>query len=237
MKVLIACEESQAICMAFRDIGIEAYSNDLLDCSGGHPEWHLKMDCFDAIKMEDWDLMIAHPPCTFLAGSSVGWLSHPDDSHLPFDERRPHPKFPNRRQDMYDSIQFIKDLYNADVPRIAIENPVGLLSSYWKKPSQIIQPYEFGDEATKTTCLWLKNLPELIPTKRVYEGERTVYKSGKSHPRWYAEALVVAKTKEERQTLRSKTFPGIANAIATQWGKYIQTYGTHGDKNNFLDEL
>lgn len=220
MLVLIACEESQTICKAFRKNGHEAYSNDILPPTGGHPEWHLQMDCFEAIALKKWDLMIAHPPRTFLAGSAVQWLSNPEDKDLPFEQRRPHPKYPNRRKDMQESIEFVKKLWEADIPRICIENPVGLLSSKFRKPSQIIQPWMFGDEATKTTCLWLKNLPELQPTKIVGKGERTVFASGKSHPKWYADALASARTKEERQSLRSKTFQGIADAIASQWGKY-----------------
>ena len=208
MRVLIACEESQATTKAF--------SCDLLPCSGGHPEWHYQQDVFEVIN-EGWDLMVAHPPYTYLTGSGVQWLSHPGDKHLPFEERRPNPKYPNRRNDMLESVKFVKALYDADIKHIAIENPVGLLSSRWRKPDQIVQPYMFGDEATKTTCLWLKNLPKLIPTNVVGKGERTVFTSGKSHPKWYADALKNAKTKEERQTLRSKTFEGMANAFANQW--------------------
>ena len=217
MRVLIACEESQTVCKAFRAKGHEAYSCDILPCSGGHPEWHYQCDIFEVIN-KGWDLMVAHPPCTFLTGSGVQWLSHPEDKALPFEERRPHPKYPNRRNDMLDSVEFVKALYNADIKHIAIENPVGLLSSRWRKPDQIVQPYMFGDEATKTTCLWLKNLPLLLPTNIVGKGERTVFASGKSHPKWYADALKNAKTKEERQTLRSKTFEGMAQAFAEQWG-------------------
>jgi hypothetical protein len=220
MRILIACEESQTVTKAFRKLGHEAYSCDLLPCSGGHPEWHYQCDIFEVINL-GWDLMIAHPPCTFLAGSAVQWLSHPEDKDLPFDERRPHPKYPNRREDMLKSVEFVKALYNAPIKHIAIENPVGLLSSRFRKPDQIIQPYMFGDEATKTTCLWLKNLPLLTPTNIVGKGERTVFESGKSHPKWYADALKNAKTKEERQTLRSKTFPGIADALAKQYSDYI----------------
>jgi hypothetical protein len=218
MKILVGCEESQTICKAFRALGHDAFSCDLLPESGGHPEWHLQMDIFEAIKMKDWDLLVAHPPCTFLAGSAVQWLSHPEDKELPFEDRRPHPKYPTRRQDMLDSVDFVKALYNCSIPRVAIENPVGLLSSKFRKPDQIIQPYMFGDEATKTTCLWLRNVPNLKPTHIVGKGDRVTYKSGKSHPKWYADALANAKTKQERQTLRSKTFQGIANAIADQWG-------------------
>ena len=163
MKVLIACEESQAVCIEFRKLGHEAYSCDILPCSGGHPEWHIQGDVLEQLD-KGWDLMIAHPPCTFLSGSSVQWLSHPEDNDLEFEKRRPHPKYPNRRQDMIDSIEFVKKLYNSPINHIAIENPVGLLSSRWRKPDQIIQPYMFGDEATKTTCLWLKNLSALLPT-------------------------------------------------------------------------
>ena len=217
MRVLIACEESQTVCKAFRALGHEAYSCDLQPCSGGHPEWHYQQDVFEVIDM-GWDMMIAHPPCTYLSGSGVQWLSNPEDKTLPFEERRPHPKYPNRRQDMLDSVEFVKALYNADIKNIAIENPIGLLSSRWRKPDQIIQPYMFGDEATKTTCLWLKGLPLLSPTNIVGKGERTFFASGKSHPKWYADALKNAKSKEERQALRSKTFQGIANAMADQWG-------------------
>lgn len=216
-RILIACEESQATTKAFRKLGHEAFSCDLLPCSGGHPEWHYQCDVFEVIN-QGWDLMVSHPPCTFLAGSGAQWLSNPEDKALPFEERRPHPKYPNRRQDMLDSVGFVKALYNADIKHIAIENPVGLLSSRWRKPDQIVQPYMFGDEATKTTCLWLKNLPLLLPTNIVGKGERTVFASGKSHPKWYADALKNAKTKEERQTLRSKTFEGMAQAFAEQWG-------------------
>ena len=122
---------------------------------------------------------------------------------------------------MLDSVEFVKKIYNQNIPHIAIENPVGLLSSRWRKPDQIIQPYQFGDEATKTTCLWTKNLPKLTPTNIVGKGERVVFSSGKSHPKWYNDALLSAKTDEERRTLRSKTFPGIAKAIAEQYANYI----------------
>ena len=216
-RILIACEESQATTKAFRKLGHEAFSCDLLPCSGGHPEWHYQCDIFEVIN-KGWDLMVAHPPCTFLTCSGVQWLSNPEDKALPFEERRPHPKYPNRRNDMLDSVEFVKALYEADIKHIAIENPVGLLSSRWRKPDQIVQPYMFGDEATKTTCLWLKNLPLLLPTNIVGKGERTIFASGKSHPKWYADALKNAKTKEERQTLRSKTFEGMAQAFAEQWG-------------------
>lgn len=215
-KILIACEESQTTTKEFRKLGFEAFSCDILPCSGGHPEWHIQGNVLEILN-DGWDLMIAHPPCTFLSSSGVQWLSHPEDKDLPFEERRPHPKYPNRKNDMLDSIEFVKILYNSPIKHIAIENPIGLLSTRWKKPEQIVQPYMFGDEATKSTCLWLKNLPLLIPTNIVGKGEKIIYKSGKSHPKWYAEILSKAKTKEERQTLRGKTFPGMAKAFAEQW--------------------
>lgn len=221
--ILVGCEESQAITIALRKLGHEAFSCDLLPCSGGHPEWHYQQDIFEVIKLKKWDMMIAHPPCTFLTNSAVQWLSHPEDKHLPFEQRRPHPKYPNRRQDMLESVEFVKALYNCKIPLVVIENPMGLLSTRFRKPDQIIQPWMFGDEATKTTCLWLKGLPLLIPTKIVGKGERTIFKSGKSHPKWYADALATAKTPAERRTLRSKTFQGIADAIALQWGEYVVT--------------
>ncbi len=217
MKVLIACEESQTVCKAFMDRGHEAYSCDLQECSGDHPEWHFKADVFEVIKMKEWELMIAHPPCTFLSVSGAKWYYHPEDKELPIEQRRPHPKYPNRAQDREEAFQFFMQIAEANIPKIAIENPVGIISTRWRKPSQVVQPWMFGDEATKTTCLWLKGLPKLKPSLIVGKGERTVFASGKSHPKWYAEALA-AKTKEERQRLRSKTFPGMAWAMANQWG-------------------
>ena len=223
MKVLIACEESQAVCKEFRLLGHEAYSCDLLPCSGGHPEWHIQGDVFKILS-DGWDLMIAHPPCTYLAVSGARWYYHPDDKDLTVEHRRPHPMYPNRMNDMMDSVEFVKAIYNSNVDKIAIENPIGMLSTRWMKPTQIIQPWMFGDEATKTTCLWLKNLDELKPTNIVSKGERFEWidsKTGKkkSQPMWYYKALSEAKTKQERQTLRSKTFKGIAKAMAEQWGK------------------
>lgn len=220
LKVLLACEESQSVTKEFRKLGHEAYSCDILPCSGGHPEWHLQQDVTDLLKQK-WDLVIAFPPCTFIAGSGVQWLSHPDDRALPFEKRRPHPKYPNRRNDMEKGVEFFMMFANADCERVAIENPIGLMSSRYRKPNQIIQPYMFGDEATKSTCLWLKALPALMPTNIVSKGDRVRFKSGKSHPKWYADALRNTKSKEERQRIRSKTFPGIAKAMATQWSEYI----------------
>jgi site-specific DNA-cytosine methylase len=216
MKILIACEESQAVCTEFRKLGHEAFSCDILPASGNNPEWHIQKDVFEVIN-EGWDIMIAFPPCTYLSVSGAQWYYHPDDKHLPNNERRPHPKYPNRTNDQADAADFFIKLYNSNIPKVCIENPVGIMSSKFRKPDQVIQPWMFGDEATKTTCLWLKNLPQLLPSEIVSKGERTIFKSGKSHPKWYADALAKAKTPEERRNLRSKTFPGIAKAMAIQW--------------------
>lgn len=218
MRVLVACEESQAVTKAFRKLGHEAYSCDIQECSGGHPEWHYQQDVFEVID-KGWDLMIAHPPCTYLTVTGNKWFYHPDDKELDVKLRRPHPRFPNRAEQREEALEFFIKLMECPIERICIENPVGIISSRYRKPNQIIQPWMFGDEASKTTCLWLKNLDLLESTNIVGKGERTYYKSGKSHATWYADALKNAKTSAERSTLRSKTFEGIANAMAEQWGK------------------
>jgi len=225
-KILIACEESQAITKEFRALGYEAFSCDLLPCSGGHPEWHIQGDVFQIIN-DGWDLMIAHPPCTFLSASGSGWLYHPDDKNLPTQGRRPHPKYPNRIQDRDEAVEFVKKIYESDIPYIAIENPIGMLSSQWRKPDQIVQPWMFGDEANKSTCFWLKGLPLLMPTDVVGKGDFFEWVDGKSgklkrQPMWYYKALSEAKTPEQRRTLRSKTFQGMAKAIAYQWSQVLK---------------
>ena len=194
------------MCKEFRALGHEAYSADILPCSGGHPEWHIQGDVTKILN-DGWDLMIAHPPCTYLAVSGNRWLYNKDGS-----------KNEERWEKRSEALDFVRTLLEAPIERIALENPVSVISSQIRKPEQIIQPYMFGDEATKTTCLWLKNLPLLYPTDLVGKGERVVFKSGKSHPKWYAEALAKSKTPEERRTLRSKTVVGIAKAMADQWG-------------------
>ena len=236
LNILIACEESQAVCQAFRKLGHNAYSCDLLACSGEHPEWHFNHDVTEVLNKTNlilqngkkasvkgtWDLMIGHPPCTYLAVSGARWYYHPDDKNLPVEKRRPHPKYPNRAKDREDGVIFFMLLANARIKRIAIENPVGIMSNRWRKPDQKIQPYEFGDPYSKGTCLWLKNLWTLHPSKETEDhGEKIFFKSGKSQPKWYSEALSKAKTPEERRTLRSKTFPGIARAMAEQWSIQI----------------
>lgn len=241
LNILVACEESQAVCRAFRHLGHNAFSCDLFDCSGTmfgtdnaepHPEWHFNHDVTTVLNKTDlrlqngeiasidgeWDLMIGHPPCTFLAVSGAKWMYHPADKDKPIEERRPHPNFPTRRQDQEDGANFFLFLAKTNVKRIAIENPVGVMSSRWRKPDQNIQPYMFGDPYSKNTCLWLKNLRPLHPSKETDDhGERIYFGSGKSQPKWYSDGLTKTKTKEDRQKWRSKTFPGIARAFAEQW--------------------
>lgn len=233
MKIIVACEESQTVTKELRLLGHEAYSCDILPCSGGHPEWHFNQDIFKIIyanggqlqngsnvdRRKKWDMMIAHPPCTFLAVSGARWYYHPDDSPLPTHQRRPHPRFPNRANDREEAINFFIRLLEAPIDKIAVENPVGIISTRYRKPDQTVHPWMFGDEASKTTCLWLKNLPLLKPTSIVGKGERVILKSGKSLPKWYSDALTKAKSPSERRTLRSKTFKGMAKAMAQQWTK------------------
>jgi len=256
-KVLIGCEESQAVCIEFRKLGIDAYSCDLKECSGGHPEWHLKMDVFKAInrgllKLENndevfidkWDMLIAFPDCTYITVSANTWY-------------RDQPKRKSgvlvgeeRESARNNALQFVCDLLNCGIPRISIENPVGVIGTRIFKhidgqykvfptstigglePSQIIQPFYFGDNAKKTTCLWLINLPLLVHVDKdnlfeqathVDAGEFWEFKSkkgiDKKFSKWYVDALNL--NPKDRATARSKTFPGIAKAMAEQWGKII----------------
>lgn len=235
LNVLVACEESQRVCTEFRRLGHNAFSCDILKCSGGHPEWHFNQDVLEVIKNKggkletgkeyfiegNWDLMVAHPPCTYLAVSGAKWFYHPDDKNLPIEQRRPHPNFPNRAQDREKAAKFFMELANADIEHIAIENPVGVMNTRFRKPDQIVQPYFFGDAASKTTCLWLKNLPLLKPTNIVDKGEYIKFKSGKKIPKWYSDGLTKTKSAEERRIWRSKTFPGFAKAIAEQWSEVL----------------
>lgn len=234
-NILIACEESQRVCTEFRKLGFNAYSCDILPCSGGHPEWHFKQDVLQVIKNKggiletgkeyfiegEWDLMVAHPPCTFLAVSGAKWFYHPDDKDLPIDQRRPHPNFPNRAKEREDAAKFFMKLAKANIKHIAIENPVGIMNTRFRKPNQIVQPWQFGDSASKKTCLWLKNLPPLEPTNIVDPGEYIEFGSGRRLAKWYSDGLTKTKTPEERRIWRSKTFPGFAKAIAEQWGAYL----------------
>lgn len=200
MRVLVACEYSGTVRDAFLAKGHDAVSCDLLDTDVPGP--HYKGDVRDIIN-NGWDLMIAHPPCTFLTVAGARWFYHPDDKHLPTSQRRPHPKYPTRRQDQLDAIEFVKFLMSASIEKIALENPVGVLSTQYKKPSQIIQPWQFGHGVTKATCLWLKNLPLLTPTEIVSGRVAECHNLPPSKDRW---------------KLRSKTYEGIAKAMAEQWG-------------------
>ena len=215
-KILIACEESQAITKEFRALGYEAYSCDLLPASGGHPEWHIQGDAFKEAYSGKYDLMVAHPPCTYLAVSGNRWLYNKDGS-----------RNEERYQSQAEALDFVRDLMTAPIKHIAIENPISVISSQIRKPNQIVQPWQFGDKAQKSTCLWLKNLPLLEPTNIVEKGEFKEWvckKTGKNKKQalWYYEALQKAKTPAERRTLRSKTFKGMAEAISEQWGGIFQ---------------
>lgn len=224
-KVLIACEESQVVTVEFRNRGVEAYSCDIIDCSGGHLEWHIKEDVIpllngnckfttcDNVEHEidgEWDMIIAHPPCTFLTVTGNRW----------FNEERYGDKARLRKINRKEAIAFFMEFVNASCNYIAIENPVGIMSTEYKKPEQIIQPYMFGDPFEKKTCLWLKNLPLLKEVNPVKPPERKKFKSGKTMPAWYADAFKLPK--EERSRLRSKTFPGLAKAMAEQWIPIIE---------------
>lgn len=221
MKVLVACEESQRVTIELRKLGNEAYSCDLLDCSGNHPEWHIKKDvtlllngnCIfstvDGVEHEisgKWDMIIAFPPCTYLTVTGNRWFNY----------EKYGDKAIQRMLDRNDAIKFFMTIANADCDKIAIENPVGVMSTKWRKPDQIIEPFEYGDAYEKCTCLWLKGLPKLVPTKIVEIPDRIKFKSGKTMAKWYLEAGNL--TKEQRALVRSKTFPGIAKAMADQWG-------------------
>ena len=198
MRVLVACEESQAVTIELRKLGHEAYSCDIEPCSGGHPEWHLQQDVLPLLK-EKWDMIIAFPPCTHLAVSGAAWFKE---------------KIADGRQQQ--GIDFFMEFANCDCKKVVIENPIGIMSTNWRKPNQIIQPYQFGEPFEKKTCLWLKGLNELIPTNIIDPPQRVKYESGKSMPKWYADAWKLPP--KERARLRSKTFPSIAKAMAEQWG-------------------
>lgn len=195
MRVLIGCEYSGTVRRAFRELGHDAWSCDLLPADDGS-EFHIQGDVLPLLK-QTWDLAIFHPPCTDLAVSGAKHFA---------------AKRADGRQQR--SIDFFMRLADADIPRTAIENPVSIMSTVWRKPDQIIQPWMFGHEATKTTCLWLKNLPQLVPTNIVDKGARHVTKSGKSLPAWYN-----LPPSPDRWKIRSATFEGIGKAMAEQWSK------------------
>lgn len=247
MNVLIGCEESQAVCNEFRKLGHNAYSCDLQKCSGGHPEWHFNCDIFSVIdnhggitqdgnfvRVDGWNLFIVHPPCTYLAVSGARWLYNKDGSLNV-----------ERWRERKEAIEFVMKLASVDIEMIAIENPIGALSTNWMKPTQIINPWQFGDLAKKTTCLWLKNLKPLVPIidEEPSDLEYT-YSSGKKLPKWVSDAVIQSEKEAQqwvkengidistregkklrkeyldnaRRRLRSKTFPSIAKAMAETWG-------------------
>lgn len=223
MLILIACEESQSVCKAFRLLGHEAYSCDIQDCSGGHPEWHLKgsiWDYIDGTKLaitgyRQWEMLIGHPPCTYLSGAGNDWFNKDkyNDAVLRWFLR-------------YEAVEFFMKMLSAPIKRIALENPIGYINGLYP-PSQIIQPYYFGDSHKKRTCLWLKNLSPLIHVKEtdmfntgthvnvepIYQFER---KDGSVRNVYFTDSIA-GNTKDSKK-LRSKTFKGIADAMANQWG-------------------
>lgn len=184
MRILIACEESQAVAKAFREQGREAFSCDFLPCSGGHPQWHIQGDVLSVLH-QGWDMIIAFPPCTDLASSGARWFAA--------------KKKDGRQQ---KAIDFFAEFTRVSCSKIAIENPVGIMSTVYRKPDQIIQPWQFGHGEVKTTCLWLKGLPLLEPSEVVEGRYQRMWRMGPS---------------KDRALLRSKTYSGIAKAMAEQW--------------------
>jgi len=213
MQILVGCEESQAVTIAFRALGHKAYSCDLQDCSGGHPEWHLKMDVFEAIELKEWDIGIFFPDCTYLTCSAEWAYKEP-----PYHQKVKPETLTGavRLSARLEAIEFVKKLYNCKILKVVIENPKGVLSTSFRKPDQVIQPYQFGDDASKATCLWLKELPLLKPTKQI--PGRLV----KGVQRW-ANQTDSGQNKlppsKDRAKLRSKTYKGIAEAMAQQWSE------------------
>lgn len=228
MKVLVACEESQAVCKAFRERGHEAYSCDIIDCSGGHPEWHIKGDVLNILNPQKfpfggmgicfktcdnqmhifegkWDMIIAHPPCQFLTNTGNPYLN----------VEKWGEKAIQRAKDREKAFDFFMQFVNADCEKICIENPIGYPNTHYRKPNQTIQPWMFGHPFTKGTCLWLKGLENLTPpitekpqNCKSYAWETMIDERGKT----------ISWNSELSKKLRSKTFPGIAKAMAEQWG-------------------
>jgi len=204
-RIIVGCEFSQIVTKAFRNKGQEAFSCDLRPTEG-NPDWHIQDDILNHLD-DGWDLAIFHPECTYLTVTANKWL-------------KDQPKRKSgalvgaeRRQARREAIEFFLKLWNVGIPRICIENPVGCMSTEFRKPDQIIQPFWFGHKESKKTCLWLKNLPLLQPTNIVEEEPRMLLKSGKTMPEWYARP----KLGKDRQDMRNRTFQGIADAMATQW--------------------
>lgn len=212
MRVLVACEESQRVAIEFRKLGHEAYSCDLEPCGGGHPLMHLNVDALNMLKLK-WDLVVAHPPCTYLTVTGNRW----------FNVERYGEKAVERQALREDAERFFMAFAEANAPHVCIENPVGVMSTVYRKPDQIVQPWQFGDPYEKKTCLWLKGLSPLTPTDVVEPEPRVKYKSGNTMLKWYAEAWSLPA--HERAKLRSRTFPGIARAMALQFCEQIGMEG------------
>lgn len=204
MKVLVACECSQVVTLAFRELGHEAFSCDLQECYGGHSEWHIKDDVLKILN-DNWDLIIAHPPCTYL--SVVG--------NAYFDISRYGDYARERLKLRQEAFEFFLKFTNLECQKVCIENPCGYTNTHYRKTDQIINPYQFGDPYEKRICLWLKGLNPLIDTCYTLPEERFYFASGHSNPTWYARLYNLPKA--ERQKLRAQTFPGIARAMASQW--------------------
>ena len=217
-KVLIACEESQAVTKEMRALGIEAYSCDIEPCSGGCPEWHMQGDVTPLLAQE-WDMIIAFPPCTYLTHAGTRHYSRRINSE---------EKVLAREKKREQAVQFFMQFVNAKCNRIAIENPVGYMNSFYRKPDQIIHPYYFGEAVQKRTCIWLKNLPLLEHTNMLPKPEPIYICQGdkcKGKRINWCEALktgVGRGTQAERAKARSKTFEGIAKAMASQWGVLVK---------------
>lgn len=230
MKVLIACEESQRICIEMRKLGHEAYSCDILPASGGHPEWHIQGDCTPLINgkckfvtqdntehniVSTWDLLIAHPDCTYLAVTGNKW----------FNVEKYGDSAIQRVFHRDNAINFFMMFANADCEHICIENPVGIMSTKWRKPDQIIQPYMFGEHARKKTCLWLKNLPLLKPTEIVDPGYISKQGLSLGASAYYAcdeQGKILKFCDPETKRIRARTYVGIAKAMAKQYTEYIE---------------
>ena len=206
LKVLIACEESQTTCKAFRALGHEAYSCDIQDCSGGHPEWHLKQDVLPLLS-EPWDLIIAHPPCTYMSKAGARWM-YPTAGTISQE----------RLQLARDAKAFFMEFWNCPCEHVAIENPVPLKIVGLPRPTQVVQPYEYGDPYSKATQLWLRGLPELRPTKILTEYVPWM----PSNTSGFAKGQGGSRGIAHDQRTASKTFEGIARAFAEQWSRYLQ---------------
>ena len=223
--ILVACEESQVVCKAFREKGHEAYSCDIIECSGGHPEWHIQSDVLpllngrcefitlDGVKHKiegTWDMIIAHPPCTYLC------LSGQKHCNIELYGEKAKQRIKERDK----AVDFFMSFVNADCDKICIENPVGIMGRYYKKPTQYIQPLQFGHPTSKRTGLWLIGLPKLKPTN-IVEQEFHISGTGRKWDKWFWESSMINPL-SERSKFRSRTFEGIAKAMADQWGNLIK---------------